>query len=739
MVAAGTAGTKAGEVITTAHNRMSASSLILQHVLRSSADSYSAGLPIATIFGEQISRLGEAAAFAGQEAGNSTSAFAKFGAFMGGPGGLAVSAFVAVLAPLAIKLLESDDAAKMLAEDIGKAATAADTFGAAQSELGKIIDLTTGRLKTHNEVLIQTIRLQAQANQLAAEAAEKEDAKTLKGKGEQTFTERASGILSLFTPSDAPDLAGVQLGRASVASQEASLAPLQKVIDEFQVKLAAVSPDTSNKAFDKQIGAVVDGAKAAIDQLAKAGQLGGRDPIEIKKALLAQATDRSTQYAQGLVVDGIDGKGVADDLKPYQKPKKSKVDRTAERAAEEDKSFTDQQRGENDAYSKALQQLTQSAQQWYDIALGQIQTDLSAKSQSIDDQVRAKKLTQAHADQLKAQLLENAGIQEEVEQRKLQIALYDAAYQADKQARDNQIALLQIDLQFATTRKDRLAIEQQLLAQQQKQRLADLDRTIEKSNDPSEIANAKAEKSLLPQQFARQRDATNLANASPIDAYKRQLSEAVGSSDALNDSLQKVAVDGFKGIEDGFVGVITGTKSVASAFKDMATSILADLAKIAIEKLLVNTIGGGFFGLKDGGPVLKRAGGGPVFGAGGPRDDKIPALLSNGEFIINAAATAKHRALLTAINDNRMPHFADGGMVGSASLRLPSLSGITSAQRPIVNNIYDLSNSFVDQNLWDRIGGISAGQVSAAAPQIAAAGGRIGQQRVVQKAARRMR
>ncbi len=45
--------------------------------------------------------------------------------------------------------------------------------------------------------------------------------------------------------------------------------------------------------------------------------------------------------------------------------------------------------------------------------------------------------------------------------------------------------------------------------------------------------------------------------------------------------------------------------------------------------------------------------GGYVNGRGGPRSDSVPANLSNGEFVVNARATAGNRALLEAINDGR--------------------------------------------------------------------------------------
>lgn len=66
-------------------------------------------------------------------------------------------------------------------------------------------------------------------------------------------------------------------------------------------------------------------------------------------------------------------------------------------------------------------------------------------------------------------------------------------------------------------------------------------------------------------------------------------------------------------------------------------------------------------------PIPRFATGGHVSGPGGPTDDRVPALLSNREFVVNAAATAKHRAVLEAINSGRVPRFATGGMVGTST------------------------------------------------------------------------
>lgn len=60
------------------------------------------------------------------------------------------------------------------------------------------------------------------------------------------------------------------------------------------------------------------------------------------------------------------------------------------------------------------------------------------------------------------------------------------------------------------------------------------------------------------------------------------------------------------------------------------------------------------------GSIFGHATGGHITGPGGPRDDVIPAMLSNGEYVVNAGATAQHKPLLDAINYGK---YANGGPV----------------------------------------------------------------------------
>jgi hypothetical protein len=68
------------------------------------------------------------------------------------------------------------------------------------------------------------------------------------------------------------------------------------------------------------------------------------------------------------------------------------------------------------------------------------------------------------------------------------------------------------------------------------------------------------------------------------------------------------------------------------------------------------------FGLNKSASTIGYATGGPVHGPGNGTSDSVPALLSHGEYVVNAKSAAQHRGLLESIN---APHFADGGLVSA--------------------------------------------------------------------------
>lgn len=107
-----------------------------------------------------------------------------------------------------------------------------------------------------------------------------------------------------------------------------------------------------------------------------------------------------------------------------------------------------------------------------------------------------------------------------------------------------------------------------------------------------------------------------------------------------------------------------------------------------------NTTFSAFLGLADGGHVA---------GPGGPTSDSIPAMLSNGEFVVNADSARKHRRLLDAINSGSIAKFARGGLVGGSGSRV---AGHASAgERGVVVNITNNANAQVTQKSRQTAGG----------------------------------
>jgi hypothetical protein len=82
-----------------------------------------------------------------------------------------------------------------------------------------------------------------------------------------------------------------------------------------------------------------------------------------------------------------------------------------------------------------------------------------------------------------------------------------------------------------------------------------------------------------------------------------------------------------------------------------------------------------------GGPIGYPSGG-PINGPGTGTSDSIPIMASNGEYMINAKATAKYRPLIEAINEDRLGTGA--GMGGAGSAVAAGLAGGMAAGLPMV-------------------------------------------------------
>jgi hypothetical protein len=150
--------------------------------------------------------------------------------------------------------------------------------------------------------------------------------------------------------------------------------------------------------------------------------------------------------------------------------------------------------------------------------------------------------------------------------------------------------------------------------------------------------------------------ATGKISKSAITAFLTQLSGAKSQPEidrAIAAFQAKLTSAGIK------IPITPEVKSLTPAQVQMLMKPIS-LNDPAVKKLLNQPqkngglIGKAATGFANGGLIGKAAtgfaSGGLVLGPGGPRSDRIPTMLSNGEFVVNAASTEKNLGLLRAIN-----------------------------------------------------------------------------------------
>lgn len=149
---------------------------------------------------------------------------------------------------------------------------------------------------------------------------------------------------------------------------------------------------------------------------------------------------------------------------------------------------------------------------------------------------------------------------------------------------------------------------------------------------------------------------------------------------------------------------ITGAKSFGDAMKSVLQQLISQLIQAALYATIVAacTGGGGGFAARWKGAFGKGlATGGSVDGPGTGTSDSIPAMLSNGEYVLNAQAVDRLGVpFLNGLNTGRLRGFASGGLVGSGgAYNRPASVGSSSSStsNSITLNVSALdASSFAD-------------------------------------------
>lgn len=168
-------------------------------------------------------------------------------------------------------------------------------------------------------------------------------------------------------------------------------------------------------------------------------------------------------------------------------------------------------------------------------------------------------------------------------------------------------------------------------------------------------------------------------NKERIAEGAKALTESEKNAKTWSDNTVRYATMVGDSMSDAMMSWITGAKSGKEALSDFVSGILKAAAQLLTRwlslfaifsivgepRLAARNASAAVFGAYDGKVNLSRDGhamGGYITGAGTGTSDSIPAMLSNGEYVVRAAAVRRIGVpTLSAINRG---HFATGGLVG---------------------------------------------------------------------------
>lgn len=188
---------------------------------------------------------------------------------------------------------------------------------------------------------------------------------------------------------------------------------------------------------------------------------------------------------------------------------------------------------------------------------------------------------------------------------------------------------------------------------------------------PEALAEELATKKQSIADFAEQYK-TTLAEAAAAEA------NAEKNAKTWADNTVKYATQVGMSMANAMTDFIMGEKSAKEAMADFVKGILKNAVQILSQWLSLFAIfslvgdptlaarnaSAAVFGTDGGKVMLRKAMGGYISGPGTGTSDSIPAMLSNGEYVLRSSAVDRIGiGTLNAMNAGAVPHFADGGSV----------------------------------------------------------------------------
>jgi len=654
------------------------------------ATQFTSGTPALTIFAQQGGQVVQAIGLMSGEAKG-------FIGFLGGPWGQILTAATIVITPLVAKLYETADAAKL-------ATLGSDGLSEAQSSLGKIFDLTSGKLQHQNELLrlnatLTGINLRAESLKEAASSK-----KVFDNAGKQDLLSGFHGIVQ--NPGQGPLISffeGSREGRRNAAN----LTNIVKGIRSGKLDLDTALKLTETQSFQDLSTTREEFQQAIVDFVSSKAK--GQTADEVKNSLKD---------------------GVLDPALRTDPPKGRKTADPAIKSANLDASFQNALDRSQQDLAKIQAQLADTAEARYKVAIDELDAESRQSALARADEVTAGKISQAQANQLQVVDDKTTALKKQKALEDLHLAKLQQSTRAGDAEFQRQAELLQIGEQLAGTQSSRRKIALDLLDIE-----TEMKRRAGQALAGEGFITGNADKFREGLAQVKQADAVKalstkdikLQTADPLESYSTNIHKA---TDDINTALKRVEVDGFQNLADGSsravgtaVAQFLHLSGVIGNFVEQATS---DLARLAIEKYLILPL----LGLSGGGVGVKIPGAatglipgyadGIIRGPGTGTSDSILALLgnhfirvSNGESIMTARATHDYGPVLKAMNAGTLPGFASGTVPSLSYPAIPSVASLAPAnghdRQPI--NI-DLRGAVMTEDLIKQMEQIANTKVS---------------------------
>lgn len=242
------------------------------------------------------------------------------------------------------------------------------------------------------------------------------------------------------------------------------------------------------------------------------------------------------------------------------------------------------------------------------------------------------------------------------------------------------------------TIEERYLKEKDLLAKKHEEQLAEFQLSIDQ-----EMAKNAAIEDIVARREANVRTENKKTLEETKLLNKQELEDTALNNKRIEESYKekytkaKSYVDPFvNGLTSSFIEIAEGTESVGRSLEKFAGNFIRQMAEMTLRAVMFDAImkslGFGVSAASGGGnasrvaqvPTNTFAEGGLVTGPGTGTSDSIPARLSNGEFVMTAAAVKRYGSNFfnnlnamsrggMSIGQRPFGHFADGGLVESSS------------------------------------------------------------------------